>query len=84
MAKKKTIGLDGNAFCLMAGVKQITLKLVGLDGNAYCLMAEFQCQAKAEGWSDDEIKAVMDEAKSGNYDHLLATLSKHIKGGGWF
>jgi hypothetical protein len=54
--------------------KKIDLALIGLDGNAYSLMGAFQKQARREGWSAEEIKAVLDEAKSGDYAHLVTTL----------
>ena len=57
--------------------KKINLKLVGLDGNAFALLGAFRRQAKREGWTGEEIKIVIDEATSGDYDHLLQTLIKH-------
>jgi len=54
--------------------KKVKLKLVGLDGNVYALMGAFQRQARKEKWTPDEIKAVLDECTSGDYNHLLATL----------
>ena len=59
----------------MATTKKVTLELVGLDGNAYSLMGAFQKQARREGWSKEEIDAVLDECYSGDYNHLLCTLS---------
>lgn len=59
--------------------KKINLDLVGLDGNAFSLMGAFQRQARREGWTQDEIDAVLTEAKSGDYDHLLFTLMEHTK-----
>lgn len=59
--------------------KKVNLNLVGLDGNAFSLMGAFQRQAKKEGWSKDEIKAVLDEATSDNYDYLLRTLDDHCE-----
>lgn len=61
----------------MVTKKKVTLQLVGLDGNAFALLGAFQRQARKEGWEQDEIKAVIDEATSGDYDHLLATLIEH-------
>lgn len=58
-------------------MKKIDLELEGLDGNAFALMGAFRKQAKKEEWSEDEIKEVIDEAKSGDYNHLLQTLMKH-------
>ena len=61
--------------------KQVTLNLVGLDGNAFALMGAFQRQARREGWSAEEIKAVLDECQSGDYNHLLSTLMHNCKDG---
>lgn len=57
--------------------KTVNLTLEGLDGNAYSLMGAFQRQAKKEKWSQEEIKQVLDECKSSDYDHLLQTLIAH-------
>jgi hypothetical protein len=54
--------------------------LVGVDGNAFALMAHFQRVARREGWSKEEINAVIDEAKSGDYDHLVVTLDLVMEG----
>ena len=58
-------------------MKKIDLCLVGLNGNAFGLMGAFRRQARAEGWSEDEIRAVLEEATSGDYNHLLSTLMNH-------
>lgn len=60
-------------------MKQVKLNLVGLNGNAFALMGAFQKQARKEGWTEPEIKAVLDECKSGDYTHLLCTLMEHCK-----
>lgn len=57
--------------------KTIKLQLVGLDGNAYSLLGAFKKQAQKEGWTAEEIKAVMDKAMSSDYDNLLCVLSEH-------
>lgn len=58
--------------------KKVKLKLVGVDGNAFAIMGAFQQQAKREGWTDEEIKAVLTEAKSGHsYEHLVSTIADH-------
>lgn len=59
--------------------KKITLELVGLDGNAFSLMGAFSRQARREGWTQDEINTVLDDARSGNYDHLLQVLIAHCE-----
>ncbi len=62
--------------------KTISLKLVGLDGNAFSLLGAFSRQAKKEGWTEEEINAVLEEAQRDNYSHLVATLSDHCENGG--
>jgi hypothetical protein len=57
--------------------KTVDLDLVGVNGNAFMIMGVFRRQAVKEGWSDEEIQMVLDEAKSGNYDHLMATIINH-------
>lgn len=52
--------------------KTVNLNLVGLDGNAFFLMGAFQRQAKKEKWTKEEIDAVLDECRAGDYDHLLS------------
>lgn len=59
--------------------KKVKLDLVGLNGNAFMLMGAFQRQAKKEGWKSEEIKEVLDKAKSGDYDNLLCVLSEHCE-----
>lgn len=59
--------------------KTVKLNLVGLDGNAYSLMGAFKRQAHKEKWTEEEIKEVLTEAMSGDYNHLLATLSNHCR-----
>jgi hypothetical protein len=50
------------------------LKLVGTDGNAFSLLGRFSAAAKKAGWDKAEIDGVMNEAMSGDYNHLLRTL----------
>jgi hypothetical protein len=57
--------------------KRVSLDLSEIDGNAYSLMGAFSRQAKRERWTQEEIEAVLTEAKSGDYDHLVQTLMAH-------
>jgi hypothetical protein len=57
----------------------IKLNLVGLDGNAFSLMGAFRRAARKQGRTPEEIKAVLDDCMSGNYDHLLQTLVLHTR-----
>jgi len=59
--------------------KTVNLNLIGVNGNTYAIMGVFQNQAKKEGWTANEIKAVLEEAKSSDYHHLLATIENHCE-----
>jgi hypothetical protein len=59
--------------------KKIDLDLTEVDGNAFGLLAAFQRQARREGWNAEEIKLVLDDARSGDYDHLVGTLDAHCR-----
>ena len=58
-------------------MKKVNLQMVGLDGNAFAIMGAFQRQARREGWTKEEIHAVLDEARSGDYSHLISTIANH-------
>lgn len=57
--------------------KTVSLTLVGLNGNAFAVMGAFQQQARREGWTKEEIDLVLNEAKSGDYNHLLVTIMEY-------
>lgn len=52
--------------------------LVGVNGNAISLVSAFKKFAKADGWSNEDIEKVRTEALSGDYDHVLSTLTIHM------
>lgn len=59
--------------------KTLNLELVGVDGNAYAIMGLFRRQARREGWSEQEIETVIEEAMSGDYNHLLSTIMTYCE-----
>ncbi len=60
--------------------KKIDLDLSEIpDGNAFSILGAFQRQARKEDWTQEEIDLILDEAKSGDYDHLLQTIMGSIK-----
>jgi len=59
--------------------KTVDLNLIGVNGNAYAIMGAFQRQARKEDWTSEEIEAILKEAKSGDYNHLLATIENHCE-----
>jgi len=59
--------------------KTVNLDLVGVNGNAFAIMGVFKRQAKRDGWTQEEIDTVITEAKSRDYNYLLATISNHCE-----
>ena len=60
-------------------MKKVKMSLRGIDGNAFVILGTFRRKAKDQGWSDDEINAVTDEAKKSDYQHLVGTILDNIK-----
>lgn len=54
------------------------LRLVGEDGNAYAILGRAHRAARRAGMPEEEWKAILAEATSGDYDHLLQTMLKHF------
>ena len=52
--------------------------LVGADGNAFSIMSIVKKALRKEGVSMAEQTEFMEEAMSGNYDHLLQTAMKWV------
>ena len=55
------------------------MKLEGHDGNAFALLGTFKREARRAGYSTSQIDKVIEEATSGDYDHLLQTLIANTK-----
>jgi len=47
------------------------VKLVGSDGNAFAVMGKVKQALKREGADQEYIDKYLEEAMSGDYDHLL-------------
>ena len=59
--------------------KTVNLNLVGVDGNAFNILGLFKRQAFHDGWTKQEIDAVIQESQKGNYDHLVSTIQMHCE-----
>lgn len=57
----------------------IEVELVGHDGNAFAILGSVQRAMRRGGVSDADVKAFMDEATSGDYDHLLRTCMETVE-----
>ena len=53
------------------------MKFVSTDGNAFSLLSRFISGAKKAGWEKADIDSVTSEATSGDYSHLLRTLTEN-------
>ena len=57
--------------------KKATMTLLGVDGNAFAVMAAFTRAARLQGWGAADIRAVLDECMTGDYNHLLRVIMDH-------
>jgi hypothetical protein len=57
----------------------IVVELVGQDGNAFNILGIVRRAMKSHGVPENDIKAFMDEATSGNYDYLLQTCMRWVE-----
>ena len=58
---------------------KIEFDLANCDGNAFAILGGWRRAARQQGWSEDTIEAVLVEAKSGDYDHLVQTIMGYSK-----
>ena len=58
----------------MAKYENITVNLIGRDGNAMGILATVKKALARGGVSNEEQEAFMDDAMSGDYNHLLAVV----------
>lgn len=52
----------------------VEVPLVGEDGNAFAILGRFQKTARRQKWDQPAISAVLEEARRGDYAHLLRTI----------
>jgi hypothetical protein len=57
----------------------IEMDLTQVDGNAFAIMGAWSKEARRQGRTPEEIKSVMDDARSSDYNHLLAVIASHTK-----
>ena len=63
------------------GVKypEVQVQLTGNDGNAFAILGNCQKAARQAGLTKDQIDEFVNEAMSGDYDHLLQTCMKYFE-----
>lgn len=52
----------------------ITVELTGKDGNAFAILGAVKDALRLGGCSKEEVDLFVEEAMSGDYDHLLQTV----------
>ena len=57
----------------------IKVKLIGEDGNAFYILGKVQRAFREAKQSKEFIDAVIKEATSGDYSHLLATIATVVE-----
>ena len=62
---------------LFTPARTVNFNLIGQDGNAFFLLGAWRKQARRDGWSSEDIDKVINEATSGDYNHLISTLAAH-------
>lgn len=64
----------------MSGPKypNVVVQLVGRDGNAFAILAAVRKALRRAGVSKEEIDQYVEEAMSGDYDHLLAVTMQTV------
>ena len=56
----------------------VTVTLVGQDGNAFSILGRVAKALAKAGADKEERDSFLDEAMSGDYDHLLATVMSWV------
>ncbi len=54
------------------------LRLVGEDGNAFAIMGRARAAARRAGWANERITELLENAMSGDYNHLLAVMTDNF------
>jgi hypothetical protein len=55
------------------------LTLTGEDGNAFSILGRARRAARSAGESDEQIAAFTEDAKRGDYDHLLRVVIENFE-----
>lgn len=59
-------------------MKKVVGTLLGVNANAIALRGHFRRLARDQGFDRDWIDRVSDDALSGDYDHVVVTLSSNM------
>lgn len=56
----------------------ISVKLIGRDGNAFAILGAVRQAMRRANVPEETIEKYLTEAKSGDYNHLLATTMQYV------
>jgi ABC-type uncharacterized transport system permease subunit len=63
-------------------MKKVNMTLIDVDSNIYSVFVAFNKMAKMQGWTQQEIKLVIDQAKAAHdYKGALGVICDHIEDG---
>lgn len=62
----------------MTKFPHVKVKLVGSDGNAFAVLGKVKAAMRKANVPAADQKAFMDDAMSGDYDHLLAVCCEYV------
>lgn len=57
---------------------EIVVPMAGQDGNAFAILARVQRALYGGGVQPNEVREFLEDAESGDYDHLLQTCAKWV------
>lgn len=57
--------------------KKVKMSLIGFN-NVSSMVGAFKTEAKLQGWTEKEIKTVIDKCMNGVHDYLFTTLMEYI------
>lgn len=57
---------------------KIEMRFIGEDGNAFAILGRFRRAAVKAGLPKERIDAIVSEAMSGDYNHLLARIVQAV------
>ena len=56
----------------------VEVQLTGEDGNAFFIMGKVKTALRRGGATQEEVQQYLDEAMSGDYDHLLGVTMQWV------
>ena len=62
----------------MEPMTDVKVKLLGEDGNAFYILGKVSKALREAGYSEGFIGAYQQEAKAGDYDHLLMVAMQYV------